>query len=262
MARFNFTSDGYSLDQAEAWARSSIEYWKKVVAIGNRSYYHDMLFGPTERGHWSDRVGALEANLDMIREAKRVLHLYGVFDKGFDFGSIARATRYRLYSSYHFLNEQFDTPRFMSRSTPQSLYHPDAGYGFAVSLRAWRPVCPAWLDEYQLNGQEPLPRDGYPIQLLACDYVTSQKPIRFRVDLPMDEYQFSYLFADQSDRPIRHGPLNIREVERYVHSMKARDVDVPIGVAVHRVVKHNLGSSWYPCYEFIIEPAAEGARAR
>ncbi|MDF2961440.1 MAG: hypothetical protein K0S39_3175 [Paenibacillus sp.] len=64
-ALYERTQDGAQLEQAVASYRSARDAWKRLVTISEPVYKPDITFGftPHVRGHWSDRLPAIEADL-------------------------------------------------------------------------------------------------------------------------------------------------------------------------------------------------------
>jgi hypothetical protein len=259
-AKFYRTGDGSLLDEALREAKASLVQWKKLVAIADRQYHGDLVLGPEEQGHWKDKLPLIEGNVKVIREAQQVLREYGLFEKGFDFGSPAPDRKYRTFNFATYGNDHLRQRRFLPVH-PGIKYDPHAGYGFTQD-RDLESTSREEISKKTLNGAEnESDPSSIPLDMLAADFVHADREFRFRIDMPQHDYRFTFLLADRSPESRDHGPMNIRTEQRSTVTNRIKDVRVPAGKDVVKQYDYNIQSSWYPFIIFGFQPTEKGADA-
>src|SRR4029079_16882907 len=91
-----------------------------------------------------------------------------------------------------------------------------------------------------LSGNSPHPKGPLPLNFLTGDFVHSDRPMTFRMELPPERYRFTFLFADESGHPQEHGPFNLKDGESIGGHTRFRDVHVTVGEPVVKQVDRNI----------------------
>lgn len=257
MAKFYRTSDASLLPMALRESEKSVEQWNKLLAIAEPMYHDDLQTGQIENGHWKDKKFLVEANPRIIREAIETLHTHGIFDWGIDFDREALDRQVKTFSAFKYYNDYFYEHRFTGVS-PNLLYNPRTGFGFMGNKNLAATAHPMTLP-VNLAGAAPKPDTPLPLDLLGGDFIHSNKPITFRMDLPMDDYRFTFLFADRSAKPRDHGPFDLRDDFGEEGGLFHKNIRVPAGKTVYRQVnQHVRKNGWDPYFIFSLVPKNDG----
>ncbi|MBN1909152.1 MAG: hypothetical protein JW818_05385 [Pirellulales bacterium] len=260
MAKFYRTGDGSLLDGAEREAVAALAHWKGLVEVADRQYYDHLVLGPEEQGHWKDKLPAIEGNIQIIREARQVLREHGLFDKGFDFGGPGLDRKYRVFNFYTYGNDHLRQRRFAGVD-PGVKYDPRTGFGFTQDRGL------KWTSRKQISKTELAGVDNQadpasiPLDMLASDFVHADRDFRFRIDMPGDEYRFTFLFADRSPTPRDHGPFDVRNELRGSIPTRIKNIRVPAGESVVRHFDYNMLKDWYPFVILSLKPSGKNADA-
>ncbi len=259
MARFYATGDANEADTALAESRRAVDEWRALAGLADRWYYEHMLFAPVENGHWKDSLFLVEKEPVFVQDAIDVFKTYGLFEKGFDFGQRPMANGTTIFSYWKYANSYDVEPRFRGISS-ENRYDARLGYGWVDNDGLeWTPM--RSISTRQLSGEDPAPDKGFPRDALASDFVKSRRPFSFRLDLPMEPFRFTFVFADRSEKPGDHGPTKLSFGRRGGSDVLEEGIRVPAGQIVHRQVERNIRSAWYPFAEFTLEPSGESADA-
>lgn len=199
LAFFYETGDWTQLLLARDLLREAGKFWREIIRTTSNLYFHRMVTGPGEAGHWRDKLLFLLEEERRINAVIREHQQQGLFLLGFDFGSSLlgaggtgdRSVEKRFYFA-----------------GPQTEYNIEEGFG--------------WLETTDLHGVSPPParlseKDlvtgtatcSYGLQLFN-DLVWGRKPAVFRVDLLPGTYQVRLSLCDQTSRPLIRGPLSIK----------------------------------------------------
>lgn len=269
MAKFYRTSDASLLLAALKESEGAVEEWRKLVAVAEPHYYSHLQTGMVENGHWKDKTFLIETNPKIIRQAADILHTHGVFDQGFDFGPPADTIEFKVFYFHKYGNDFFNERRFVGID-PHHTFDPRVGNGFldVASLQATPHPLLGFRDSYlpssrqNLSGNSPDAKKPLPLDFLTGDFVSSTKPIRFRMELPQDGYRLTFVFADKSAKPREHGPFNLVASDDPARRPQFSDIRVPVGETVMRQVdRHIRRIGWFPYTIFTLAPSKENADA-
>jgi hypothetical protein len=256
MAKYYRTSDASLLPAALVESEKSVEEWNRLLEIANPTYYEHLQTGQIENGHWKDKRFLIETNPKIVREAIENLHTHGIFDWGFDFDRTALNRQVKVFSGFKIYNCYFYEPRFTGIG-PNQLYNPRVGYGFLDNKNLEATHHPMELPN-NLAGAAPKPGTPLPLDLLRGDFIHSKRAISFRTDLPMDDYRFTFVFADRSARPTDHGPFELRDDFGEEGGVFFTNIQVPAGKTVYRQVnRHIRRHGWDPYLIFSLVPSKE-----
>ncbi|MEX0642562.1 MAG: hypothetical protein WD468_07665 [Pirellulales bacterium] len=269
MARFYRTGDASLLPMALQESEGAVDQWRQLVGIAEPHYYPHLQTGMIENGHWKDKTFLVETNPKIVRQAAEVLHTHGLFDWGFDFGPRATANEYKVFYFHKYANDFFHERRFVGVD-PYRAFDPRVGYGFLEldHLHAAEHPLVSVVDSnspssrQNLSGNSPVPNGPLPLDFLTGDYVYSEQPIHFRMELPQDGYRFTFEFADRSARPRDHGPFDLRGGSGPDGRPLRRGIRVPAGETVVRQVdQHFRRDDWFPYGVFTLAPTEKNATA-
>ena len=258
LAKFNATGDAGVLPEAIRASEAAVAEWKRVVEVGDRQYYDHMNCGPREVGHWKDSLFLVEAGPKLIREAEDTLHRFGVFDYGFDFGGEPASRRTANYTIKDYSND-YDVARRFTGMHTGSLYQTGTGYGFLETEGLSATSAPRVV-QGTLVGDQPDPDAPLPLDSLGRDYLHSKQRFSFRLDLPMERYRYTFVFADGAGET-PHGPFEVGNIGRFATSRIKSDLRVPAGGAVYVQEDENVGNDRFPFASFYVEPSEKGAEA-
>ena len=266
MARFYRTSDASLLPVAQQESEGAVDEWRKLVGIAEPLYYPHLQTGMVENGHWKDKTFLVETNPKIIRQAADTLHSFGVFDWGFDFGPPADTFQNKVFYFHKYANDFFHERRFVGVD-PYRLFDPRVGYGFLdskhlqatshpMTVRSDNPNAPT--ARQNLSGNSPNPNGPLPLDFLTGDFVYSDRPIHFRIELPQDDFRFTFVFGDRSAKPRDHGPFDLREGDDTDGRGEFRAIRVPAGETVVRQLdRHVRRSGWFPYWIYSFTPAGQ-----
>ncbi|MBN1912460.1 MAG: hypothetical protein JW818_22250, partial [Pirellulales bacterium] len=168
--------------------------------------------------------------------------------------------KYRTFNFYNFGTDHLRQRRFLPVH-PGIKFDPHAGYGFTMD-RGLKWTSRGEISKDTLNGSRGQSDPGsIPLDMLVNDFVHADREFRFRIDLPQDEYRFTFVFADRSPEPRDHGPLHLRTEQRSSVTNQIKNIRVPAGKTVVRHYDRQIQQSWYPFMIFGFQPASEGADA-
>lgn len=264
MARFYRTGDASLLPSAIKESEASVVDWKRLVEIAEPHYYSHLQTGMIENGHWKDKVFLVESNPKIVRQAGDILRAHGVFDWGFDFGPRADTGEFKIFYFHNYANDFYHERRFVGVD-PFRTFDPRVGYGFldpgqlqATShpmLASRDPNYPT--SRQNLSGNTPFPDAPLPLDFLTGDFIASDNPIRFRIELPEEDYRFTFLFADDSANPREHGPFTLIGGDESSDQPIHKDIRVPVGEPIVRQVdRHVRRAGWFPYWVFSLAPEA------
>ncbi len=259
MARFFGTGDVSETVDAAREAEYAVRMYRALVEKTDKWYYDKMQFAPVENGHWKNCLFLVEKEPQFVQDAVDVLHTYGLFDYGFDFGGPPKNNRYTIFSFWKYANRYDMEPRFTGLST-HSRYDAQTGYGWLQSDGMTATAMPL-ISSRQLTGEDPAPDKGLPRDALYADFVESSSPMAFRIDLPMTWHRLTFVFADKSAKPTDHGPLDVMEGGNFGPWPYQRNIEVPAGQVVHYQEDVNVRGSWYPFTEVVVQPSEKGGDA-
>lgn len=232
---FYETGDWAQLFLARDLLREAGRFWREIIHTTNNIYFHRMVTGPGEAGHWRDKL------LLLLEEERRVNALIqehqrqGLFLLGFDFGAIPPGA--------HENGDSGVEKRFYFAG-PKTEYNIEEGFGWLATtdLQGVSPA-PARLSEKELASGTTTA--SYGLQLFN-DLVWGRKPAVFRVDLLPGTYQVRLSLCDQTANPLSHGPLSIR----LNGTVLAEDLVIPAGkrVDLERIITIKEGE--YLAVEF------------
>jgi hypothetical protein len=269
MARFYRTGDASLLPAALQQSEAAVKQWQELVAIAEPHYYPNLQTGMIENGHWKDKNFIVEVNPKIVRQATDILHSHGLFDAGFDFGSSAETGEFKVFYFHKYGNDFFHERRFTGVD-PHRTFDPREAFGFldVSQLKATGHPLVAIRDSYlpssrhNLSGNSPSPNWPLPLNFLTGDFIESNQPFSFRVDLPQDGYRLSFVFADDSATPREHGPFDMIDGDDADRRPFFKDVRVPVGETVVRQIdRHLRRGGWFPYRMFTLAPSSEGADA-
>jgi hypothetical protein len=214
---FYETGDWTQLFLARDLLQEAGGFWREIISNTNNFYFHRMVTGPGETGHWRDKL------LLLLEEERRVAALIqehqrqGLFLLGFDFGAIPPGS--------HGNDDRGVEKRFYFAG-PQTEYNIEEGFGWLETADLQGvPPAPARLSEKELASGAAT--SSYGLQLFN-DLVWGRKPAVFRVDLIPGNYQVRLSLCDQTANPLSRGPLNIR----LNGTVLAEDLVIPAGKRV------------------------------
>ena len=131
VAYFDATGDPSALESATRDLQSGLEVWERLVRLTDGLYPAEMAFGPSDTGHWKDKLPYVRHDLEAVRERADLFARLGRFDAGFDFGgpvkSPANPADYR-YVAYILRNTV--APGFRPVDA-ETRYTDERGYGWA-----------------------------------------------------------------------------------------------------------------------------------
>jgi hypothetical protein len=262
MARFYRTGDASLLPLALKESEGSVADWRRLVEIAEPHYYPHLQTGMIENGHWKDKVFLVETNPKIIREAADIFHTYGLFDWGFDFGPCADTGEFKVFYFHEYANDFFHERRFVGVD-PFRRFDPRVGFGFLDSGQLTATAHPMMAtrdpnyptSRQNLSGNTPFPNAPLPLKFLTGDFISSEEPIRFRIELPEDGFRFTFVFADDSANPREHGPFDLIGGDEVSDRALYKDIRVPAGETVVRQVdRHVRRSGWFPFWVFTLAP--------
>ncbi len=235
-------------------AQKGLELWKKLSAVAEEIYYHDLIFGPGSIGHWKDNIIFVKNDLNQLQYQQELFQLVNNFDYGFDFGPKSFTdviTAYSpIYTNYYTIEHRFQGV------FPHSFYNPQSGYGWieGEDLRAEQPgKIP--ITVWRAVNLESL---NLPEEALLGDFVQGNKPALFRIDLPEGHYQATLLITDRSSKPTDHGPMNISVLERFGERPIIVDKIVAKGELLVKRFNFNMVGSRFSTFRLQLN-AAPGA---
>ena len=258
MARFYRTGDASLLPAALAESNAAVNQWQELVAIAEPHYYPHLQTGMIENGHWKDKTFLVEVNPKIVRQATDILHTHGLFDVGFDFGPSADTGEFKVFYFHKYGNDFFHERRFTGVD-PHRTFDPREGFGFldVSQLKATGHPLVAIRDSYlpssrhNLSGNSPSPKWPLPLNFLTGDFIHSDQPFSFRVDLPQDGYRLSFVFADDSANPREHGPFDLIDGDDADRRPFHKGIRVPVGETVIRQAdRHLRRGGWFPYRAF------------
>lgn len=257
IAKYMATGDGSLLPKARKECVASIDAWKDIREIADEHYYDKMMTAMVENGHWKDKTFLIESNLDYIDQAIDLLKTHGAFDYGFDFGGQSDTDRMPVFYPQSARNHYWNAPRFIGLHS-DSAYDATRGFGFTKRDGLKTQRMPR-VDNNNMSGMRPDPDKPLALDVLHRDFVHSEKPFRFRVDLwPMDTHKFTFVFADRSGKPKDRGPMELWSVGRHWNEELHDDISVPAGDITYRQSTRRIRRAWYPFWEFEMQPGEDG----
>ena len=230
LAAYYASGDLDSLLAARPDAAAALAAWESLVALTRGVYAADLIFGrkDDQDGHWADNLPYVRHDVHRLDEVEALLHRYGLFDAGFDFG--AQLPPRTGTPPLPFLHD-YAVERGFAAVGPQTLYTPQTGFGWGGTYGLVATAAPK-MDGKTLRGSAPRP-EALPQEPLYQDFVTRHPAAgydnaTFLVDLPDGEYEVTVILGDRSAAARDHGPVTVRLQSR----VEAGPVDVPAGEVI------------------------------
>lgn len=216
LERYYASRDGAHLRDCRDLMRDATGVWEVLSGVAQERYHEHMVTGPTDAGHWKTKLQLVYEDELRVEELVRTFDRYGDFDPGFDFGAPAeKPPREHLASG---LWAEYSAEPGFTEVDGSAAYDPSRGYGF-VGASGIRTVCapnvrlaPARLDNRTREATFRLNRDRFRAyrNMVYADYVWSDGPASFRIDLPDGDYEVIVILCDRGRSPDRHGPMDVR----------------------------------------------------
>lgn len=119
-----------ALDRAEAELTRALGVWEDLVALTDGLYPDHMIFGPSDFGHWKDKLPYVYNDIFWIRERKQVQERYGSYEFRFEFGRHAPSLPdLGKFFDGDFISRNSVEPRF-TFVDPSSVYNDATGHGW------------------------------------------------------------------------------------------------------------------------------------
>jgi len=243
---FYQTEDLTPLLTAATHLQSARRHWEKIVSATDEVYYHWMVTGPLDSGHWRTKLPLIREDENriyaLINERLRSGHL----KLGFDFGGFPplknpqnpdvnpALTEYHVEKGYIFVDDRMK-------------YNSTQGYGWEKSggLIGLSPPSVRLIDgdlnpmcqnhNWDKQGSR---RRPYGNQLYN-DLVMGYNAATFRVDLQPGTYRIQVILCDQSPEGAYHGPMSITLNDRLL----AENLTAPTGkkITLSETIELNEG---------------------
>jgi hypothetical protein len=231
---FYATGDLWTLRRAKEHAKKAMDNWFQIVDLTDGVYYHRMIFGPGDTGHWKDNIIFVRYEVERLEELERLFERYGNFDIGFDFGKKPEEIvpgGASFSAMYQPIISNYPVERGFKGAYNDSLYDSNVGYGW-IDVQEIYPsrVGPSLnigprAEAWEALGLYSATRLTFRLygNAIYDDYVCGTKPATFRVDLPNGEYDITLIMKEEgafSASPSNHGPMTIRiQGEKEVNSL-------------------------------------------
>jgi hypothetical protein len=189
-----------ALDHTEADLVKALDIWKRLVSLTDGLYPRQMVYGPSEFGHWKDKLPYVYHDVAWVRELKRTQHRYGNY--GFRFQFCAHAPSTNLGSPWNevpFISLNAIEPRF-TPVDPQTMYSEPLGYGWygggALPFTAMvdAPLTPS----NEIRALIAQPRQ-LPENVLFSSYLRVPQRANFRVRTGAGTFEVVMLYSDTSE---------------------------------------------------------------
>jgi len=206
LATFYEIDDPAALEAARAELSAALGVWERLVRFTDGLYPDEMAFGPSDTGHWKDKLPYVRHDLATLAEREALWKRFGSFVAGFDFGALAEPRRGPAYRTLPSLVSNTLEPRFRPVG-PETDYDEARGYGWATSgERAAAPLEEFPLEVLRSNARNPV---RLPANLLFGDSIRGAGPQVFRLRVPPEadgeeaDYTALLLLPDGSERARR-----------------------------------------------------------
>ena len=181
LATFYEIDDSAALQAARAELSAALGVWERLVQLTDGLYPDEMAFGPSDTGHWKDKLPYVRHDLATLAEREELWNRFGSFVVGFDFGALPQIRRGPAYRTLPSLVFNTVEPRFRPVG-PETEYEEARGYGWATpGERAAAPMEEFPLEVLRSNARNPV---RLPANLLFGDSIRGAGPQIFRVRVP------------------------------------------------------------------------------
>ncbi|MCW5981841.1 MAG: hypothetical protein KIT09_27395 [Bryobacteraceae bacterium] len=207
---FYETADRAALDRARSELQGALKVWSELVKLTDGLYPAEMAFGPSDWGHWADKLPYVRHDIEVLEERSSILNRFGRFDFGFDFGAAGEDAKGPRYRTLRFLLNSTLEPRFQL-ATATMLFDNARGYGWiAPDERQTHPLEPTPYEVLRANARKP---GRFPENLLFGDSISGEGPQIFRVRTGPGEFMVSLVDregnATTAPQQARDGVLDV-----------------------------------------------------
>ena len=216
LARWYQTPDIAILREAYANIRHATTVWEKLIQCTQDRYYDDMVTGPTDAGCWKTKLPLVYEDEMRVAELIALYEKNPSFYKAFDFGAPFVKPEPRVRGDFK-LCHQYAVERGYTAATTDSVYTPEAGFGFergtpvAIEMPSVR-LTDHHFDPWTRDSMTSFPAEkmkGYRSPLLE-DALCGEGPAVFRVDVPAGRYKATLIVHDQTPAACVRGPFSVR----------------------------------------------------
>ena len=143
-----------------------------------------MVFGPRDVGHWKDNLIFVRHDVQRLEEVQHLLHTYGLFDLGLDFGPKVAPRRSDYEPQYA---NTYSIERRFRLLDPETAYTRERGYGWLE--RSGITASPAMSIPYTSLEGDNLENLALPQAVLYRDFLRGSQKLTLLVDLPDGDYR-------------------------------------------------------------------------
>ncbi|NLA59135.1 MAG: hypothetical protein GX855_09590, partial [Firmicutes bacterium] len=213
LSLYYLTKDLAALKQAAALIREANSFWHECVRLTDGFYYDHMVTGPIDSGHWKDKLVLIDDDEKRLEELIRLYEECAPFDYAFDFGGKPerRTRRENMIFSIH---DNYHVEKHFIGVDEVSRYNPITGFGWTTSTRVVGATHPhIRISDRDLDDRR---RDTGRVfneclvgfrNALYNDYVWSNAPGSFLVDLPDGVYEATIIAANPENNTSDYGPM-------------------------------------------------------
>jgi len=195
LAYFDRTRDESVLPEARREFEGGLAVWKKLVALTNDLYPHQMANGPDDIGHWADKLPYVEQDLILLVQREEMAKKLGRFEKGFDFGGpLKRQVSRNAYREDNYILRSTEAPGFTAVD-PNSRFSDAAGFGWVGEESREAKAMP--LVPYKTARAVTKDPKDLPADVLYGDSIRGQGPQQFAVKMKDGEYRVLLLHPDR-----------------------------------------------------------------
>jgi hypothetical protein len=194
LALFYGSGDESPLLTSQAHAAAGLEIWERLVRLTDGVYYPRMVFGPRDVGHWKDNLVFVRHDVQRLKEVQDLLHRYGLFDLGLDFGPKVAPLR-RAYEPQY--ASTYPIERRFRPLDPETTYARDRGYGWLEGSGITSSP-PMNIPYTSLEGDN-LENLALPQAVLYSDFLRGARKSTLLVDLADGDYRITSIVANQPE---------------------------------------------------------------
>src|SRR5438876_935062 len=203
LALFYASGDESALRTSQSHAAAGLEIWERLVRLTDGLYYPKMVFGPRDVGHWKDNLIFVRHDVQRLEEVQHLLHTYGLFDLGLDFGPKVAPRRSDYEPQYA---NTYSIERRFRLLDPETAYTRERGYGWLE--RSGITASPAMSIPYTSLEGDNLENLALPQAVLYRDFLRGSQKLTLLVDLPDGDYRITSIVANQPE--LAGGAFQIR----------------------------------------------------